>query len=318
MDNIAKLIEEKTQLSKRLEKMHYGSIELRESGVKKYIYVHRREDGIPVTKYVGEFSNELYNLVLENNDLAKDMKRRLRAINKSLKDADFIETDLSEKVELNRAVAYKNLVDSIYKQAMLEGVATTYSDTETLVNGGKVSGMSVDDISKVINLKHAWEFILNKGVLQYSSNYALLCQINSIVEDGFSVTAGRLRSVPVTIGGSTYIPPLPIESQIKEELSTILSIEDPVEKAIKTLLFVMKKQIFLDGNKRTAVIFANHILISSGKGLIVIPAKNVEEYKRLLVKYYEDGIETEITDFLINNALQEMYEPHDGVNCVGS
>lgn len=306
MDNIAKLIEEKAQLNRRLEKLHYGSVELRESGEKKYIYVHRREDGIPVTKYVGEFSNELYNLVLENNDLAKDMKRRLRLINKSLKDADYIETDLSEKVELNRAVAYKNLVDSIYKQAMLEGVATTYSDTETLVNGGKVSGMSVDDISKVINLKHAWEFILNKGVLQYPSNYSLLCQINSIVEDGFSVTAGRLRSVPVTIGGSTYIPPLPIESQIKEDLNIILSIENPIEKAMKSLLFVMKKQIFLDGNKRTAVIFANHILVSSGKGLIVIPAESVEEYKRLLIKYYEDDIEKEIVDFLIKNAFQEL------------
>jgi len=281
-------------------------VELRESSGKKYIYVHRREDGIPVTRYVGEFSNELYNLVLENNDLAKDMKRRLRSINKSLKDSDYIETELSEKVELNRDVAYKNLVDSIYKQAMLEGVATTYSDTETLVNGGKVSGMSVDDISKVINLKHAWGFILNKGVLQYPSNYALLCQINSIVEDGFSVTAGRIRSVPVTIGGSTYIPPLPIESQIKEELKIILSMENPVEKALKSLLFVMKRQIFLDGNKRTAVLFANHILITSGKGLIVIPADKVDEYKKLLVKYYEDDIEKDISDFLIKNALQEI------------
>ena len=164
MDNIAQLIEEKAQIKKRLEKLHYGSIEIRESGEKKYIYTHRREDGIPVTKYIGEFSNELYNLILENNDLAKDLKKRLRIINKTLKDADYVESELSEQAELNRAVAYKNLVDSIYKQAMLEGVATTYSDTETIVNGGEVSGMSVDDISKVINLKHAWEFILNKGV----------------------------------------------------------------------------------------------------------------------------------------------------------
>ena len=309
MDNIAQLIEEKAQINKRLEKLHYGSIEIRQSGEKKYIYAHRREDGIPVTKYIGEFSNELYNLVLENNDLAKDLKKRLRIINKSLKNADYVESELSEQVELNRAVAYKNLVDSIYKQAMLEGVATTYSDTEIIVNGGEVSGMSVDDISKVINLKHAWEFILNKGVLQYPSNYALLCQINSLVEAGFSVTAGKLRSVPVTIGGSTYIPPLPIESQIKEQLSIILSIEDIIERSISCLLFVMKKQLFLDGNKRTAVIFANHILISSGKGLIVIPAERVDEYKKLLVKYYEDDNEQEIKDFLLKYALQRLVDP---------
>ena len=153
MNNIAQVIEEKAQITKRLEKLHYGSVEIRESGDKKYIYVHRREEGIPVTKYVGEFSNELYNLILENNELAKDLKRRLRSINKSLKDADYVESELSVGVELNRALAYKNLVDSIYKQAMLEGVATTYSDTETIVNGGIVNGMNVNDISKVINLK---------------------------------------------------------------------------------------------------------------------------------------------------------------------
>lgn len=306
MDNIAQLIEEKTQINKRLEKLHHGSVEIRESGEKKYIYVHRREEGVPVTKYVGEFSNELYNLVLENNDLAKDLKKRLRSINKSLKDADYIESELSEAVELNRAVAYRNLVDSIYKQAMLEGVATTYSDTETLVNGGRVSGMSVDDISKVINLKHSWEFILNKGVLQYPSNYSLLGQINSLVEEGFSVTAGRLRTVPVTIGGSKYIPPLPIENQIKEQLNEILAIPDDIERAIKSLLFIMKKQLFLDGNKRTAVIFANHILISKGKGLIVIPAEQVDEYKKLLVKYYEEDNDKEISEFLIKNALLKL------------
>ena len=89
--------------------------------------------------------------------------------------------------------------------------------------------------------------------------------------------AGKIRSIPVKIGGSTYIPPLPIEDQIKEQLKDILSNEDIVERAIKALLFVMKKQIFLDGNKRTAVLFANHILISNGKGLIVIPSEEVRK-----------------------------------------
>lgn len=101
-----------------------------------------------------------------------------------------------------------------------------------------------------------------------------------MVEEGFSVTAGRLRTEPVTIGGSSYIPPFPIESAIKEQLEEILKIEDIVQRAIKSLLFIMRKQLFLDGNKRTAVLFANHILISHGKGLIVIPSEKVSEYKK--------------------------------------
>ena len=175
------------------------------------------------------------------------------------------------------------MVDSIYKQAMLEGVATTYSDTENIVNGGKVMNMTSNDIAKVINLKRAWEFILNDGVISYPTNYAILCQINSIIEDGFSCVAGRLRSVPVTIGGSTYMPPMLIEQMIKDDLDKILNLNnDVIDVTIELLLYVMKKQLFLDGNKRTAVIIANHYLISHG-GIIVVPAELVSEYKKLLI-----------------------------------
>ena len=201
----------------------------------------------------------------------------------------------------------RNMVDSIYKQAMLEGVATTYSDTETIVNGGKVKDMTASDISKVVNLKHAWEFILGEGVITYPTNYAILCQINEIVEEGFSYTAGRIRSVPVSIGGSTYIPPIPYEPQVKEDLSTLLSKDASYDVAIELLLYVMKKQLYLDGNKRTAVIFANHYLISRGMGLIVIPAELVSEFKGHLIKYYEEN-DISIKDFLYYKCLTKYYK----------
>ena len=119
--------------------------------------------------------------------------------------------ELTDNIKVNIDLTRRNMVDSIYKQAMLEGVATKYFDTETIVNGGKVKDMTASDISKIVNLKHAWEFILGEGVITYPTNYAILCQINEIVEEGFSYTAGRIRSVHVSIGGSTYILPLPYE-----------------------------------------------------------------------------------------------------------
>lgn len=296
--NITELMQEKQLISSRLEKMVYGSVEIREQNSKQYIYVHYRDNGLKKTKYAGEYSAALYNLILENNALAKQYKQRLKEINKELDALHYERHDLDEKVQLNVALARRNLVDSIYKQAILEGVATTYSDTETIVNGGKVMNMTATDITKVVNLKRAWEFILSDGVISYPTNFAVLCQINEIVEDGFSAVAGRIRSVPVTIGGSAYIPPLPLEQKVKEELSNILeSNQDVIDKTIGILLFVMKKQLFLDGNKRTAVIYANHYLISHGEGIIVIPAELVPEYKKLLINYYEGKFE-EIKEFL--------------------
>ena len=298
MAELAYLLHEKHILESRLERMVYGSIEIRDTGSKKCIYVHRREGGLQVTKYVGEYSNELNNTIIENNALAKDLKKRLRLVNKELVSLNYLNQDLNDRVKLNIDLARRHMVDSIYKQAMLEGVATTYSDTEAIVNGGKVKDMNATDISKVINLKHSWEFILDENVISYPTSFPVLTQINGLVEEGLSYSAGKVRVLPVSIGGSTYIPPIPLEYQIKEDLIEILNKEISLETAIELVLFVMKKQIFTDGNKRTAVIFANHYMISHGLGIIVIPAELVDEYKKLLVLYYEDRDLVSIKDFL--------------------
>ncbi len=296
---IMELLQNKQLLEYELHSLAYGSVEIREKDSNKYIYVHYREDGIALTKYVGEYSEELYNLVLNNSIKAKELKKQLREINKKLKQLNYIEKELSEKVEQNIDFAKKHLVDTIYKQAILEGVATTFADTESIIEGGKVNNMTSEDIMKIVNLKRAWEFILNKNVILSDTNFALLCEINKIVEEGFYYSAGKIRNVPVTISGTIWKPDLPIESIIKEELGQIFNKKlDDVDRAIELLLYTMKKQVFIDGNKRTSVIYSNHYLISKGKGIIVIPAEFTEEFKDLLIPYYEGKDEKQIKKFI--------------------
>ena len=113
--------------------------------------------------------------------------------------------------------------------------------------------------------------------------------------------------MPVTIGGTSYIPPLPIELDDKEQIAAIVAGEaEPIEKAIRLCLYCMKTQIFNDGNKRAAVIFANHYLIGQAAGLLVIPEKNVPEFKRLLVRYYEDKDTGEIIAFMKDKCWRKM------------
>ena len=299
---ILDLINRKRLLLTELDSLVYGSIEIRKKDNKEYIYTHIKEDGIQSTKYIGEFSDYLYNLILNNNIKAKEIKKSIREIDKKLKELNYIDEDLSLEVSNNIDFARKHLADTIYKQAILEGVATTLSDTESIIEGGLVNDMSSDDILKVIDLKHAWEFILNKNVILSKTDYSILCMINKLVEEGFYYSPGILRTTPVKIGGTTWSPELPDEATIKEKIGEILeSNNDDVDKAIELLLFVVKTQAFIDGNKRTSVIFANHFLIGKGRGIIVIPVENVEEYKSLLIKYYETGDNTDIKKFLITN-----------------
>lgn len=296
---IINLLQNKQVLEHQLHSLSYGSVEIRERNSNKYIYVHYREDGVALTKYVGEYSDTLYNLILNNNIKAKEFKKQIRNITKQLKQYNYIEKEINPKVEKNIDFAKRHLVDTIYKQAILEGVATTFADTESIIEGGKVNNMSSADILKIVNLKHAWEFILNKNVILSDTDFALLCQINKMVEEGFFYSAGKIRNVPVSIGGTTWTPELPIESVVKEELKEIFSKEiNDIEKAIELLLYTTKKQIFIDGNKRTAVIFANHYLISKGKGIIVIPAELTEDFKNLLISYYEGKNKTKIKTFI--------------------
>jgi fido (protein-threonine AMPylation protein) len=296
---IINLLKNKQLLEQELESLAYGAVEIRENNANKYIYVHYREDGVALTKYVGEYSDELYNLVLNNSIKAKQLKKQIKEIEKQLKGLNYVEEELSPTVKRNIDFAKRHLVDTIYKQAILEGVATTFADTESIIEGGKVNNMTSEDVMKIVNLKHAWEFILNKNVILSNTNFTLLCEINKLIEEGFYYTAGKLRNVPVTIGGTNWTPDLPIESIIKEGLEEIYNKEiEEVDKAIELLLYVMKKQAFIDGNKRTAVVFCNHYLISKGKGIIAIPVELTEEFKGLLIPYYEGKDETNIKKFI--------------------
>ena len=296
---IMNLLQVKQNLTKELNNLVYGSIEIRENSSNRYIYVHYREDGILLTKYVGEYSNELHNLILNNTIKAKELKKEIKKIEKQLKKLNHIDEELSPEIEKNIDFAKRHLVDNIYNQAILEGVATTFADTENIIEGGKINNMSSEDVLKIVNLKHAWEFILNKNVILSDTNFPLLCEINKFVEEVFYYNAGKLRSVPVSIGGTKWAPELPIESIIKENIQNIFNMEiNDIDKAIELLLYVMKKQIFIDGNKRTSIIFANHYLISKGQGIIAIPANLTNEYKKLLIDYYEGKDSTEIKKFL--------------------
>ena len=217
------------------------------------------------------------------------LRKGLRAIGRQLAQLGYSNNELPSRVQLNLDFARANMSASIYDQAVLEGVATSFPQTEEIINNGTVVGMSTPDIQKVLNLKHAWEFVLDKDVLQSPSNLPVLCHIARIVNEGFFERGGRIRGVPVAIGGTSYTPPLPQETIVAERIDAIVGGSGrPIDKSIALALYCMKAQVFLDRNKRASIIFANHYLISQGDGLLVVPEEKVPEFKDLLVAYYED------------------------------
>lgn len=299
-NEIQELLRSRADFNARLNLMPYdGTPEIKERGNGKYLYVRKRVAGKQTSTYVGAYTEELYNLLLRNAREAREIRKELRSIDKQLANAGYSEDELSSDVINNIAFARANMKMNIYDQAVLEGVATSFPQTEEIIDNGKIFGVTATDVQKILNLKHAWEFILDRDVIASRSDYYMLSHIARVVNEGFFAEGGRIRGVPVTIGGSSYVPPLPNELDVKEKIREIIEESDEViNTAIKLCLYCMKTQIFLDGNKRASVIFANHYLISHGGGFLVIPEKEVPEFKRLLVKYYEGEDITVIADFM--------------------
>ena len=305
---IQSLLQEKADYQARLNLIPYdGSPEIKENKSGKYLYIRKRINGKLTSTYVNVYSDDLYQLLLRNSKEARELRKQIRRIDKELAANGYVEEDLSADVILNLDFARANMKSNIYDQAVLEGVATTFPQTEEIIENGTVNGMTADDVQKILNLKHAWEFILDKDVIRADSNYYLLCHIAKLVNEGFFYDGGRIRGIPVTIGGTNYIPPIPIESQVSESIRGILnSGKDTIDIAIDLCMYCMRTQIFVDGNKRASVIFANHYMIAHGLGLIVIPEGHVPEFKKLLVAYYESADISKISAFLKDKCWRKM------------
>ena len=223
------------------------------------------------------------------------------------------EMDMIDKfnmsVEDNVFLAKRNIVDIIWKSAKLEGLNVTFPDTEAIYNGLIVSNIKVDTVIAINNLKHAWQFIFDS--IEYPIDYPYICKLNQIVGSNLINDAGFIRSYPVSIGGTTWKPDLPIESKIKEEISDILKIENPTDKAITMMLSLMRRQMFGDGNKRTSMLAANQIMISNGVGIISIPIELQRDFSKLLVNFYETNDMSEIKSFVYHSCVDGLVKAAD-------
>jgi len=300
LEMIKKLLKDKADLQAQINVSAFdGSIEIKTVNNEKYIYVRKRELGKYKSTYIDKYSEELHAMAINQSQHIRAVKKQLRKVEKELAKLGYEESELTPRVRLNIDFARANVKSLIYDQAVLEGVSTTFPQTETILENGEVNGVKASDVQKILNLKHAWEFIVDPDVVASPCDYYLLSHISRLVNEGFYDNGGAVRGVPVTIGGSTYVPPIPNEIGVKDRIREIIqSGMDDIDIAIELTLYCMKTQTFIDGNKRASIIFANHFMIQHGIGLLVVPESIVSEFKILLVAYYEGRDEKSIKEFL--------------------
>ena len=205
----------------------------------------------------------------------------------------------------NIFLAKRNIVDYIWKSANLEGIGVTYPDTQAIYNGMAVSGYTIEDINAVNDLKNAWQFLLEH--INDELNLKFIKKVHMLLGKFTIINAGMIRHEEVRIGGTEWIPEMPDEEKVSREIFKISNSQiSSLEKALEITLYLMRLQLFYDGNKRIAMLIGNKIMIENGQGIISVAQKDIKEFYKLLVLYYETNDKTEIKQFLYDNCIDGM------------
>lgn len=207
-------------------------------------------------------------------------------------------------VQENILLAKRNIVNNIYSSAKLEGLNVTFPETYAIFEKAKMENVDISTVSTILNLKHAWQFLLSN--LDKKIDLEFIKQIHSEVAKDEALFWGELRNGNVGIAGTDYIPPIPDTNEVINKLNYYNSLKDITNRSIDRMLWMMKSQLFWDGNKRTSMLIANKDLISNGKGIISIGEKYIFEFNQLLSNFYSYDSKEELKNFLLEKCLDGL------------
>ena len=212
----------------------------------------------------------------------------------------------------------KNLASITWNcMASLERNPTTLPQTQTILKGQSVGGVSIFDLMQVKNYGDgAKELLRLLENNQFRLDLKTACAIHQFVGKEDALEWGVVRNMSVGIGGVEYCPPP--AHQLDEIATTGFSyleneIKDPRERAVATFLFMSRNQFFFDANKRTASLMMNGVLMKNGYWPIMILNKDSEKFHKLLGQFYESGNANNMMKFF-SHSVEKMYEQHHQID----
>lgn len=183
-------------------------------------------------------------------------------------------------------------IDLSWKSSQIEGNTYSLLETERLLREKETAeGKPKDDATMLLNHKEALNFILANPDYVVPLSVRGIEDIHSLLIKDLGVDRS-IRQRRVGITGTNY-KPLDNEHQIREALNDmcilINSKEDVFEKSLLGLVLLSYMQAFADGNKRTARIVSNAILIAHGYCPISFRTIDSVEYKKAMLIFYEQN-----------------------------
>ena len=199
------------------------------------------------------------------------------------------------------------LPEYVFDISQLENNPLTFPQVKTLLDGITIGGHKISDVEQVLNIKNAWINLLDLiKENSFEPSIEIFNQTNKIIAQNEAIYAGKFRNGSVSIAGTQkYKSPKcdELETIFKNESHVILEGFSPVEQAIRLFLWGCLNQFYWDGNKRTARIIANGILINDGIGVLNIRARDILVFNTLMVDFYDTQDANDIVQFLAEKCI---------------
>lgn len=190
-----------------------------------------------------------------------------------------------EKRELERLV-----IELSWKSSKIEGNTYTLLDTEKLILENKEApGHARSEAQMIINHKNAFNFVRENTAFFKMFSRAHIEELHAILVKDLNVGAG-LRKRVIGIIGSVYQPldnPHQVHEGLEALTAAVARVQTPYGKAFVALLGISYLQPFEDGNKRTARLLANAILLAYGCAPLSYRSVEESEYREAILVFYE-------------------------------
>ena len=199
----------------------------------------------------------------------------------------------SEMTEGEQRKEFERLgIDFSWKSSQIEGNTYSLLETERLLRESKTAdGKSKEEAVMLLNHKYALRFILDNPDYLEELTIGRIEDIHTILTQDLSVDKG-IRHRRVGITGTNYRP-LDNEFQIREALHDMCVLinnrNNVFEKSLLALLLLSYIQPFMDGNKRTARLVANALLMANGYCPISFRTVDTIDYKKAVLIFYEQN-----------------------------
>ena len=183
-------------------------------------------------------------------------------------------------------------VDLSWKSSQIEGNTYSLLETERLLKEKLTAdGKTKEEAVMLLNHKDALDFLLDNPDYLKEISVRRIEDIHGILTKELGVGTG-IRTRRVGITGTNYRP-LDNEFQIREALEDSCNLingkENIFEKALLALVLLSYIQAFSDGNKRTARITSNAILMAWGYCPLSFRTVDSVDYKKAMLMFYEQN-----------------------------